>query len=115
MSRAHGTGTKGRRPAVSMKRFLGLLVVLCVAGCSSSSPPSPPGMVFDAHWSERALASGDNHDHTDPLQHLNLTTPNFTVLGHDPLSSPYYGGPPGATLCGDAGQAPDGRRIAAVE
>ncbi|MES2153814.1 MAG: hypothetical protein V4510_01625 [bacterium] len=98
-----------------MRLAFSLLVILAFAGCASVPPPAAPQVSFDPHWSEKALATGEGHDHADPLQHLNLTTPNFTVLGHDSLNSPYYGGPPGATLCGDAGQAPNGRRIAAVE
>ncbi len=96
--------------------FAVLLLGLFAAGCMSMNPPpSPAALDFQPDWSERSLESRDGHDHADPMQHLNLTTPNFSVLGRDPLNSPFYGGPPGGTLCGDAGEVADGRRIAVVE
>ena len=104
-------------PPPQVVRKMALALALLLAGCLAS-PPAPisnPGPAFDPLWSEHALASGEGHDHTGPRSHLNLTTPNFHVLGHDPLNSTYYGGPPGATFCGDAKQDPSGRRIAAAE
>lgn len=97
-----------------MKGTLGLLAVglLMLAGCST--PPAEP-TAFDPMWSVRALNSDEGHDHADPLQHLNLSTPNFHVLAHDALDSAFYGGPPGSTLCGDAAEVEGGRRIAAIE
>jgi hypothetical protein len=67
-------------------------------------------------WSVRALPFGQGHDHADPRQHANLTTPNFRVVGYDPLFSPDYGGAtPAGYVCGDAKDVPAGRRLAVVE
>jgi hypothetical protein len=89
-------------------------LALLLAGCLAASPAAS-GLKFDPRWAEHALVGGEGHDHANATQHLNLSTPNFQVLGHDPMFSPFYGQAAGGTLCGDAAQGPDGRRIAAVE
>lgn len=93
------------------------MALAAVSGCLQGPqlPAQPPPARFDPLWSELALPPGDGHDHADPMQHLNLSTPNFRVLGHDPLFSDYYGQAPGSTFCGDAKDVTDGRRIAAAE
>src|SRR5688572_1519677 len=42
-------------------------------------------------WHERALITDPSHDHADPVQHANFTTPNFQILGWDPLFTDYHG------------------------
>lgn len=95
-----------------------LLLPLLSAGCLSEGGADEGGdapLRFAPDWSERALTFGDGHDHADPLQHAGLTTPNFEVLGREPLLSPRYGGQSaGGYVCADAKQAGE-RRIAAVE
>jgi hypothetical protein len=95
--------------AVALGTIL-LLVAGCLSGNGSETAPE-----FDAQWSVRALPSGAGHDHTDPAAHLNATTPNFEVLGFNPLTSPFYGTSPGGLHCGDARPVEDGRRLAVAE
>lgn len=101
---------------------LGPITVLAVAtfaGCLGPDPLTGPldnGPVFEKLWSELALPFGLDHTHEDVAQHAGRSTPNFEILGHDPLFSDYYGGvPAGGYLCGDAAETLDGRRLAAVE
>ncbi len=65
------------------------------------------------NWAEAALASSDAHDHEDRAQHANMTTPNFQVIGHDPLVTDLDGTSPGGSSCGDAATTADGRRLGA--
>jgi LVIVD repeat-containing protein len=100
------------RPATPAFIALALLLAGCAGGPARTTPPGE----FDPLWSERALAYGLTHNHTDPAQHRRLSTPNFEVVGYDPLLSPYFDGrTAGGYLCGDAATVADGRRIAAVE
>ena len=92
-----------------------LLAAGLLAGCLANDAPAPEGPRFEADWSELALPSGDGHEHADPLQHAGRTTPNFEVLGREPLFSPHYGGQSaGGYVCADAKDTGE-RRIAAVE
>jgi hypothetical protein len=51
----------------------------------------------------------------DPKAHANLTTPNFHVLGYDPLLVPSQGNKSaGGYLCGEVAQRADGRKLAVV-
>ena len=67
-----------------------------------------------ADWVKRVLPSGDKHDHDDPMQHQNLSTPNFHVVGWDPLVTDHYGATVHGMGCGGTGTTADGRRIAIV-
>lgn len=103
-----------------MRSALVVLVMLLtlVAGCIGDNDQGTDDTVtttFLSDWSERALPYSGDHDHADPKHHQNLTTPNFEILGHDPLISPHYGTTPFGYLCGDAGETLDGRRLAVVE
>src|SRR5687768_17656752 len=42
-----------------------------------------PTIQIPTGWSENALAGG--HNHNDHKLHTNMSTPNFEVLGWDPL------------------------------
>lgn len=92
-------------------------VAFSAAGCLRPGPVSPPEptVALDPEWSERALVFGEDHDHADVAQHQGVTTPNFEILGHDPLISPAYGTTAYGSLCGDAKSTEGGRRIAAIE
>lgn len=98
-----------------------LLVVPLLAGCIAGPTAQDAGEMADpadtvaADWAKQALDIPDDHDHTDPHQHAGLTTPNFEVVGHDPLVSDVYGTTPPGNLCGDAKDTEDGRTLAAVE
>jgi hypothetical protein len=82
------------------------LTVLPLAGCLDSDdgePKVPPASVLDSSWAERAVTSSktnEQHDHGDPTHHEGFTTPNFQILGHDPLVNNYHGRPAGGTYCG---------------
>src|SRR5687767_9298373 len=54
---------------------------------------------FTANWAELAVAAGPEHDHTKAAQHAGLSTPNFEIIGHNPLRSDWYGKPPGGFGC----------------
>jgi hypothetical protein len=87
-----------------------VLLLLPLAGCfgrdandgDGGSAPVPAGWV-DADWALRALptkGTDDHHDHNDAAMHKGLSTPNFQVIGWDPLVSEYHHGPSGAYSCG---------------
>jgi hypothetical protein len=103
-------------------RRLALTVVLAsvaVAGCiASETDEAEPASTEDearAPWYAEALEFGPGHDHTDPADHRNLSTPNFNLLGYSPLTSEHYGQAPGSYFCGDTSETEDGRQLAAVE
>ncbi|MGQ0535150.1 MAG: hypothetical protein ACT4PT_03660 [Methanobacteriota archaeon] len=103
------------RPRRSLRPFLSLLSLLSFTSGCVSDVDTAAGDSFVTDWSERALSYGGSHDHEDRSDHRGLSTPNFEVLGFDPLVSEYYGTTAGAYMCGDAQPTPEGRRIAAVE
>lgn len=95
-----------------------LVLTLVVTGCLGvvdDDATEDPSDRFEVAWADKALPFGDGHDHKDPAHHRNLSTPNFELVGHDPLISSHYGKPAGAYFCGDAAPVEDGRRLAAVE
>ncbi|MFA5861035.1 MAG: hypothetical protein WDA16_05010 [Candidatus Thermoplasmatota archaeon] len=94
-----------------------ILLVLLVSGClAAPSPNAGTAQVGADDWSVRALPFGEGHDHSDAAHHAGLTTPNFQIVGYDPLLSPDYGGTtPGGYLCGDAKAVAGGRQLAVVE
>lgn len=96
------------------------LASLALAGCAADKGPGgdaggqPGPLSFRDDWAELALPYGEDHDHYDTVQHQGLSTPNFEVLGWDPLLSDYYGGrSAGGYLCGDSVDNGE-RRLAAV-
>lgn len=72
-------------------------------------------MPTDDGWALAALPFGPEHDHATLAHHANLTTPNFEIVGWDPLVSGTFGFTPGGHFCGDAQDVAGGRRLAAVE
>ena len=94
------------------------IVLLALAPGCVVPPGDGPGEHAPAaeDWSERILSWPADHDHANASHHAGLTTPNFEIVGYDPLFSPHYGGStPAGYLCGDAQETQDGRRIAVVE
>lgn len=98
------------------------MLAAALAGCLAAPPPAPPGepagvaLPVPRDWALRALPFGEGHDHASVEDHEGLSTPNFEVVGYDPLFSESYGGTtPGGYLCGDAQPTLDGRRLAVVE
>lgn len=94
------------------------LLSLLAAGCVQSPGQPKDGTGADlptgTTWAAAALAYGEGHDHTDPKQHANMTTPNFEELGWDPLETVYHGKTSGGYLCGEAATTTEGRRLAVV-
>lgn len=65
-------------------------------------------------WAELALPTGSDHDHGDPKQHANLSTPNFEIVGYDPVLSDYYGKTAGSYFCSHTAER-DGRRLTVMQ
>src|SRR5688500_10747134 len=87
------------------------------AGCLGATKgdpvvEEPDKLVFDEEWAEKALPFGEDHDHKNAAQH-NFSTPNFKVLGWNPLISSHYGTSAGGYLCGDSADK-GSRRISVV-
>ena len=58
---------------------------------------------------------GDDHDHRDWSQHVNMSTPNFELLGYDPLATDFYGGKSAGTyFCGGNATTAEGREITVI-
>ena len=101
--------------------LLAVLASLVIAGCvqapdegaGGNAAPSAAGSL-PAGWAERAIPSGEGHDHFDPLQHQGLSTPNFKLLGWDPLVTDATGGTAGGYYCGEVATTAEGRRLAVV-
>ena len=106
-----------------MQRLLTLLGVglLAFAGCvtpaSDVDPQSVAASDVPAGWWENAVPStltDPEHDHSDRSQHAGLTTPNFEVLGWDPLVTQTYGTTLTGMGCGGAVERADGMKLAIV-
>jgi hypothetical protein len=96
---------------------IGLLLAAVLAGCVTpdDSEDDPVELRFDPEWALKALVHGEGHNHEDRHDHLDLTTPNFQVVGWDPMVSPYHGTTPGGYACGDVQDTLEGRRLAVAE
>ncbi len=111
-------------------RILPLLVALCLLpGCfgddggepTDPAPTTGPEPEVEPDWARRAVygpdfaqyAPGDPvaHDHSDRSLHL-ATTPNFRVLGFDPLVTERHGMSAGGYYCGELSS--EGERVLAV-
>lgn len=93
---------------------LGLLVSGCLAepaptAATTDQVPSP----FHPEWAERAVEAGAGHNHRDPSQHQDRSTPNFQVVGYNPLITDYHGKTAAGHLCGDVAEKND-RRLAVI-
>lgn len=90
-----------------------------LAGCLSDSDgpggdaASPAASIGD-QWARLALTDAgtdDQHDHQSAVDHEGFTTPNWELLGWDPISTAYHGRPAGGYYCGDLAET-EGRDIA---
>ena len=95
-----------------------LLIVAALAGCVGDGPddPDPPADADPVQpaWAARAvtdLSKDERHVHGDPTHHEGFTTPNFEILGFDPLVTDYHNRPAGGTYCGTVAETDD-RRLA---
>lgn len=105
---------------------VGLVLAFVLAGCIGTKDDGArgttrlggrslpaAGLGFVDGWAELALPDQPGHNHRDPKQHENLSTPNFEVVGYDPLITDYYGKTAGMHGCGDTKEL-NGRRIGVV-
>ena len=93
-------------------------VAMVIPGCLSPATvqtASTPAATLAKDWYLPALVHDEGHDHKDIAQHQNLSTPNFHVLGHNPLLTEKYGGKPAPGYgCGGWAQRADGRVLDVV-
>lgn len=103
-----------------------IFVAAAFAGCVDASesqsqdagrvtrqgPGAKQTLSISPDWAELALVDERPplHDHRDPKHHENLSTPNFNIVGYDPLITDYYGRTAGDHACGDTKEK-DGRRL----
>jgi hypothetical protein len=94
-----------------------LLLAIVSAGCLSGNErdddEGPTTPVVPEGWAARALPHAGDHDHDDRAAHRELSTPNFRVLGWDPLITDHHGTTSGDHLCGAVATEGD-RRLAVV-
>ncbi|MEA3201645.1 MAG: hypothetical protein QOE90_3073 [Thermoplasmata archaeon] len=89
-----------------------------LAGCLA--PKDAPSATTSAKslaptWYEAALVHDEGHNHSDITQHLNLSTPNFHLVGWNPLLTEQYKGKPAPGYgCGGWAQRADGRVLDVV-
>jgi hypothetical protein len=71
-----------------------------------------PKLQIGAGWAEAVFPVGD-HNHRNWSQHKGLSTPNFKLIGHNPLTTDYHGKSAGGYFCGDVRES-NGRRLSVV-
>ncbi len=114
--------------AATMQRTIAVLIVLALAGCISEPDPPVepepeplPEPMVEPTWARAAVYGPDHaefgpgdpvgHDHSDRAAHA-WTTPNFEVLGWDPLVTDRHGMSAGGYYCGEVSK--DGEQKLAV-
>ncbi|HET6405551.1 MAG TPA: hypothetical protein VFH78_12975 [Candidatus Thermoplasmatota archaeon] len=104
-----------------MSRILALAAILLVAGCvvpaSDVEPQSGSSGSVPADWWVNAVPSSathPDHDHAKREHHLGLSTPNFEVVGWDPLVTQTFGTTLTGMGCGGTVTREDGMRLAVV-
>lgn len=98
------------------------LACLALAGCATpdtnpAGPSGHPAASVPDQWWVHALpssATDAEHDHGNRSQHLGITTPNFQVVGWDPLVTQRYGTTLTGMGCGGAVTRADGKHLAVV-
>ncbi len=109
-------------------RAIAVVLLIAISGCLGSDPapepePEPePEPVTEPDWARAAVygpdfadfGAGDpvGHDHSDRSLHM-ATTPNFEVLGWDPLITQHHGMGAGGYYCGEVSKTGD-RTLAVV-
>jgi hypothetical protein len=95
-----------------------IVAMALLAGCAGLPGGNDGGdttPAMDVSWAERVLSPPSDHNHSIMAHHRGLSTPNFEVLGHDPMISFERGSTNYYFPCGDAKETVTGRRIAVVE
>lgn len=110
-------------PWFAVSIVLTIAMSACLESQSNATPAgtrglrAPGAVAYDAaiptDWFEIALPTGAEHNHRNPVQHENLSTLNFDIVGYDPLITDYYGKTAGDYFCGDQREV-DGRRLSVV-
>ncbi len=100
------------------KWALAVLMTAALAGClgGSDDDPDEQEMLVPEDWYMHVtpnLGTDPDHDHGDPTQHSDMTTPDFEILGWDPLSTDYHGAPSGTWYCGETSETED-RALAVI-
>ncbi len=98
-----------------------LVSLAAIAGCigedlEAQQVPDDATEALDEWWVNvvPSSATDDEHDHFDHEQHANLTTPNFNIVGHDPLITDRFDETTTGMMCGGVATRDDDRRIAVV-
>ncbi|HEX9815724.1 MAG TPA: hypothetical protein VGB18_01980, partial [Candidatus Thermoplasmatota archaeon] len=106
-------------PTLSKSLPFAIIAFTVFAGCAGlpggDDPDDTERLVLDDSWAERVLNPPSEHNHSIMSHHQGLSTPNFMVLGHDPMISNERGSTNWYFPCGDAKETTGGRRIAVVE
>ncbi|MHB8586487.1 MAG: LVIVD repeat-containing protein [Thermoplasmatota archaeon] len=108
-------------PGMRAALLAGLMIASAFVGCISANIQPIHGAsaarasALPSDWYEAALNHDKDHNHSDINQHMNLSTPNFHLLGHDPLLTEAYNGTPAYGYgCGEAGTTESGRTLFVV-
>ncbi len=81
-------------------------LVALAAGCLGLSPDDTGSSTPEEAsptWYQDAFPYGPDHDHEDPQHHANLTTPNFNLVGWNPLITDHHDATSGDYFCGGVG------------
>lgn len=94
-----------------------LLTTGLLAGCAGASPGSDASrtaqlgsgsasdaLAFSLDWAEIAVRADEDHLHTSSSDHEGRSTPNFEVIGYNPLRSDWYGKSAGGFGCSKTAQ-----------
>ncbi len=94
---------------------ISIVLVAALAGCLGGNTDETPPTTTP--WYENAIphvGTHDGHDHYDQSQHQGLSSPNFEIVGWDPLHSDLHGTTSGGYYCGETAEM-EGRALVAYE
>ncbi len=96
-----------------------LLLAGVLAACldvpeKETDEDEPRQPLVPADWAARAVPFGANHSHRDRFPHENVPTPNFEVVGRNPLVTDYHQATSGDFYCGGAATMGERKIVAAT-
>jgi hypothetical protein len=97
------------------------LALALLAGClDAPAAKLSPASAVDPEtglpeWVVKGVPAGESHDHNDPMQHMNLSTPNWHEVGWDPLVTDRYKSSVDGMGCGGTGVTAKGQKLALVQ
>jgi hypothetical protein len=100
--------------------FASACALVLLAGCvQPAAQPDVAPAALDPEtglpqWVVDGMPAGEDHDHNDPALHHDLSTPNFHVVGWDPLVTDRYQTTANGMGCGGTGVTSEGRKLALV-